>query len=500
MSDDLHTQPEIHIDDLDASYFLRQAWRSREDQLKLRISAGNRLVAIFRDRFIDDESLVTVKKKKSKKDKTETDLELDDVGDPSVAKDPKVEKNDKMLATILQSYKNITEYIAGKLEHDEKLSDISADAKIEAKTGKTKVSKKKITKLVKVTQKNFKIPDTEKYIRQYPEYLILDSYMGLARAEEIQCENLEKLLQGIPIYDQYLSQIKGVGAIISAFLISEINIHKCIYPSQLHSYFGLAPKNGMANIKANWNKTSEDGGRIGVLSFSIRNASGKSIFIGKMKEWGDLKLASDKIDEDIFKKNITLVEDYENPNNFRVIFNEFDVNISFDKKLFETKEQVQANALKKVEEELAKSNVLPKGKKKTEAQIIADGKDFRDAKKFILKESTGDFIGAERTLGYKIELQGKLKGAAVMPLVCHNTKYREIRNGYKARYKSMPIHKDKSDGHIQSMANTMMLKVFLTDLYVAWRTLENLTVAVPYEEAKLGIQHNTGINVVTRED
>lgn len=34
-----------------------------------------------------------------------------------------------------------------------------------------------------------------------------------------------------------------------------------------------------------------------------------------------------------------------------------------------------------------------------------------------------------------------------------------------------------------------MVKMFLRDLYVAWRTLENLPIAETYQEAKLGKHH-----------
>lgn len=47
--------------------------------------------------------------------------------------------------------------------------------------------------------------------------------------------------------------------------------------------------------------------------------------------------------------------------------------------------------------------------------------------------------------------------------------------------------KDTTPGHRDNAAKRKMIKVFLQDLYVVWRTLENLSVRVPYEQEKLGL-------------
>ena len=39
------------------------------------------------------------------------------------------------------------------------------------------------------------------------------------------------------------------------------------------------------------------------------------------------------------------------------------------------------------------------------------------------------------------------------------------------------------------MAIRYMIKRFLADLHVVWRTQEGLSVSVPYSEAKLGMKH-----------
>lgn len=474
-------------------FYLRQAFRNREDLLKLRISAGNRLVTIFKDRFPDDEQ--------------------NELADDNAKA--------KALQRILASYHNITEYMTSKL------ADTVSDAvkKTKKKDKEKEGSDPKVTKkqakaraIKKITKTNFEIPETEQLIREYPEYLLLDNYINLERAELVQQENMQAMLTGIPVYDQYLSQISGVGPIISAFLISEIDIYKCTYPSQLHSFFGLAPINGMSNIKANWNKVNAEGKRIGVLSFSIRNTNGKSVYIGKMKEFDFLQLKNDKIDAETSKKLVKLEDDYLDPLNLRVFVkdpegNFVDTNITFDREMFDADgskslARLQKHSLTVKPKKAKKAKKVKKGDIEAEADeatlnalaaaqagIDVSAEDAAINSE-VARSADPDFIACERSLGYDVSKRGKLVGSTVMPLICHNVKYRDIRNGYKARLAAMPKHTGKSALHIQSMSNTKMLRIFLADLYAAWRAIEGLPVSVPYEEAKLGIVHGSGQNVV----
>lgn len=70
-----------------------------------------------------------------------------------------------------------------------------------------------------------------------------------------------------------------------------------------------------------------------------------------------------------------------------------------------------------------------------------------------------------------------------------NPIYAPIYRGYKHRLESNPAHQEKSKGHRDNMAKRYMIKIFLIDLYKAWRTIEGLPVTPPYHEGKLGIFH-----------
>lgn len=86
-----------------------------------------------------------------------------------------------------------------------------------------------------------------------------------------------------------------------------------------------------------------------------------------------------------------------------------------------------------------------------------------------------------------------------------NQRYSKIYADYKNRLKNHPKYRDggtaprlsksgkklpSAKQHRHNMAIRYMVKIFLIDLYDAWRRLEKLPVSKPYHEAKLGIVHN----------
>ena len=70
-----------------------------------------------------------------------------------------------------------------------------------------------------------------------------------------------------------------------------------------------------------------------------------------------------------------------------------------------------------------------------------------------------------------------------------NEKYGKIYRDYKHRLEHRPDWKATTKGHRANAAQRYMVKIFMLDYYVAYRTLEGLEVFPPYHEAKLGIVH-----------
>jgi len=67
-------------------------------------------------------------------------------------------------------------------------------------------------------------------------------------------------------------------------------------------------------------------------------------------------------------------------------------------------------------------------------------------------------------------------------------KYVGIYEDYRKRLDSGERYKDWTKAHCYNAAIRYSVKMFLIDLYVAWRTVEGLTVRPPYVEEKLGME------------
>lgn len=95
-------------------------------------------------------------------------------------------------------------------------------------------------------------------------------------------------------------------------------------------------------------------------------------------------------------------------------------------------------------------------------------------------------------------LRAKLCGVLGSGFLKANSPYREYYDNMKNRLESEdwgtasknPTDKKRPKaGHQHKAATRYMIKMFLKDLYVAWRTLEGLEVREPYQEEYLGKRH-----------
>jgi hypothetical protein len=74
--------------------------------------------------------------------------------------------------------------------------------------------------------------------------LVLDTVKQLrAQADRLQTPML-RALRKVPIYDVWLKHVYGVGPVVAAYLVAEIDIRKAVKPSQLKRFCGLAVING----------------------------------------------------------------------------------------------------------------------------------------------------------------------------------------------------------------------------------------------------------------
>ena len=99
---------------------------------------------------------------------------------------------------------------------------------------------------------------------------------------------------------------------------------------------------------------------------------------------------------------------------------------------------------------------------------------------------------------YNQFLRAKLCGVLGSSFLKCGSPYREYYDNMKHRLESADwgtASKNPTDkarpkaGHQHKAATRYMVKMFLRDLYVAWRTLEGLPVREPYQEEYLGKRH-----------
>jgi hypothetical protein len=128
---------------------------------------------------------------------------------------------------------------------------------------------------------------------------------------------------------------------------------------------------------------------------------------------------------------------------------------------------------------------MVKGKKKDEdGNIITTDELVRGDK------PTKGFL-----LPYNAFLKSKLMGVLAPCMLKSNSQYRVYYDNMKERlsHSDNPVNgdpnrkwKNESKGHIDMAAKRYMIKIFLQDLYSAWRQIENLPFRKSYQEEYLG--------------
>jgi len=195
------------------------------------------------------------------------------------------------------------------------------------------------------------------------EYELVIDYLVLLETEERYTKTIEKAVKQFPIWQYFLSNVKGCGPIMAAVIISELDPHKARHVSSFWKYAGLDVVNGEGRSRK--------------------------------------------------KEHLTEIE-YVNKNG-----------------------------------ELA----------------------------------------TRKSLTFNPFLKTKLIGVLGPSFLKSKSPYSTIFYDYRNRLENHPKHKDKTRNHRKNMAMRYMIKMFLKDLWIAWRTLEGLPIEPDYAEAKLGLKH-----------
>jgi hypothetical protein len=86
------------------------------------------------------------------------------------------------------------------------------------------------------TEKGF---SGDELISEYTELVLVDQYIQLERQEVKQFSQFVHTLEQIPIYTEYLRDVRGIGPALAGVLISCFDIHQAKYISSFWKYAGL---------------------------------------------------------------------------------------------------------------------------------------------------------------------------------------------------------------------------------------------------------------------
>lgn len=266
-----------------------------------------------------------------------------------------------------------------------------SDSKAKQILKKLRQDFERITDGAFLVSRRAKFPE-DAIISNFTELSLVAQYFSLLEVEVKHFKNIDKCLDGFPIWTEYLKGVNGVGPAMGGVIISEIHIEKAKYPSSLWAYAGL--------------DVAKDG-------------RGRS----RRKEHLVDSTYTDSEGKEKTKKGIT--------------FNPF----------LKTKLM----------------GVLA-------ASFIKLGVPGTFTKKGVPRP------GSKYTVVY-YDYKARLENHAV-----YGVQNDEAR---KAEFKKKG-QKYAPKAHRNNMAMRYCVKIFLVDLYKAWRKLEGLPVSEPYSEAKLG--------------
>lgn len=121
-------------------------------------------------------------------------------------------------------------------------------------------------------------------------------------------------------------------------------------------------------------------------------------------------------------------------------------------------------------------------------------------KDHLVRREYVDGNGITRTrycLAFKPWLKARLLTNLAPAMIEQGSQYASVYFGYKSRLANNEKYKNTTKAHRHYMAVRYMIKRFLTDMHIAWRTVEGLPVKEDYAATKLGVKSTEGRMVVS---
>lgn len=317
-----------------------------------------------------------------------------------------------------------------------------------------------------------KLPRPNKFkphgvIDTFAELSLIHQYVGMLQNEECSFKNMEQILKGIPIYDNFLKDVDGLGVAMAAVIISEIDIRKSQYASSIWKYAGLDT----------------------VTVGSYMGDDGKVKYISPTDLEELYQIYGHDANEIYYRdKKVEVVQ----------------VGRSRQSHCLELREYVDSEGELKYRRSITFNHFL-----KTKvlgvlgASFLKSGKAFVDGKRcgaarrleMAVKSGFDAKMFSEESVQQEADLFLRDHGHEV---IIQPSTYGKVYYDYKNRLENMREHQNKTRAHRHNMAIRYAVKRFFVDLYTKWRTLEGLPVATEYSEGKLGLTH--GVASASKEN
>jgi len=280
--------------------------------------------------------------------------------------------------------------------------------------------------------------DLEFFLRQAEHMMLLEKEAEAA---------VKDCVEAHPLWKTFLEPIKGIGTRMAGVILSEFDIHRGSTVSKFWAVCGIGQE-------TQWTVTYRD-----------RKALTQSVKVPDMSPKGKARKTKDGVLKFKNEKQPKLDDQGQ---------------LEYGKWSDWATVEVWATS------ENSAQGVVPKHR-----DVKVD-REFKDITRISEKHESQKLRSGQYP-SYNAWLKTKMVGVLADSFVKQQTpKYITLYYDYKTRCESQGVgvgKRWKSKGHVHRASCRYMIKMFLADLYNAWRPLEGLSVRPPYQEEYLGHKH-----------
>jgi hypothetical protein len=343
---------------------------------------------------------------------------------------------------LVAQFKTKMGYVPGKKEKD------CLDDEVKDILKEIESTYKKITDGIKKELPSRNQFKAQGIISEYAELVMIHQYISLESEEESQFRRLNSILVDCPIWNSFLSGVRGCGPAMAGAIISSIDISKAEYVSSLWKYCGYdvvmigrdkVSNNPVVALSIN------DFGTEALSEIIASDTSAVAFAELKEREWEEFSFKGEgrgkykhhQITKQLKDESGEVIKEWKG-----LTYNPW----------IKSKLWVMANCFLK----------------DSLRWVEVSEEEYKSLPEIMRDEEKGTF--------YK-------------QVVTNDHPYVTSYLNYRNRKVNDPTWSSKPKAHIHNASLRYMIKRFLADLYKAWRPLEGLTVAPEYSEAKLGMIH-----------